>query len=236
MRISHRHRLVFVAVPRSGSTSVRRVLDPHCEVHSVHVSRTDARFPFYHHISASELREHFQRRGWAWNEYRRFAVVRNPFDRAVSLYHHHQRVRAGRVGGLSRTRAMWLRATSPVRTHPTFRAFVRDVLPTSSLARPLRSFLADEGGETLVDDVLRLETLDEELPLYLRRVGIELGDAGVPRVNCTADRAPYPTYYDEATRRRVAEHYGEEIRRFGYRFEGVDRVTSPAPGSSSPRP
>jgi hypothetical protein len=221
MRISHRHRLVFVSVPRSGSTSVRRVLDPHCEVHSVHVSRADARFPFYHHVSALELLEHFERRGWAWNEYRKFAVARNPFDRAVSLFHHHRLIRAGRVPGLAPATALWRRVTFPLRARQTFADFVRHTLPTSSLARPLLGFMADRDGELLVDDILRLETLDEELPDYLRGVGIHLDDDAVPRINRTPNRAPFPSYYDEETRRVVAEHYADEVRRFGYDF-GAD--------------
>jgi len=187
----------------------------------VHVSKTHPGFPFFHHISALELSEHFERHGWDWNEYRKFAVVRNPFDRAVSLFHHHQLLQAGRVHELGRTRAIWRRVTFPLRARHTFQEFVRHVLPASSLARPLRSFVADENGEVLVDDFLRLETLDEELPNYLRGVGIALGGAGIPRINGTAHRAPYPSYYDEETRRLVSEHYAEEIRRFGYVF-GAD--------------
>ena len=74
-------------MPRAGSTTVRKNLDQYSDVKSVHVSETDADFPFFHHMTAAELKAAFESKEWQWDDYRKFCIVRNPYDRLVSLYH-----------------------------------------------------------------------------------------------------------------------------------------------------
>ena len=40
----------------------------------------------------------------------------------------------------------------------------------------------------------------------------------VPRANASTPRGPYQDFYTEATRRRVAELYAEDVTAFGYTF------------------
>jgi len=91
MRISHRYKFVFLSHARTGSQTVRRLLDPFSDVTSVHYSQTDETNPFYNHISALELKNEFDRRCWDWSAYRKFCFTRNPWERVVSLYHHFVR-------------------------------------------------------------------------------------------------------------------------------------------------
>ena len=39
-------------------------------------------------IKKDGSKEIFDKKGWEWSLYRKFCVVRNPYDRVVSLYHH----------------------------------------------------------------------------------------------------------------------------------------------------
>lgn len=80
MRISHRNRFVFISIPKNASTSIRVTLSPHSDIES-----TD-HYPYYHHVEAGVLRKHFARQGWDWNDYFKFAVVRDPWERTVSQY------------------------------------------------------------------------------------------------------------------------------------------------------
>ena len=40
----------------------------------------------------------------------------------------------------------------------------------------------------------------------------------VPRANASTPRGPYQDFYTEATRRRVADLYAEDVAAFGYTF------------------
>ena len=59
MRISHRHRFVFFASPKTGSRSVRKLLDTHAEIHGRPADEVNADFPFYNHMRPLELRAVF---------------------------------------------------------------------------------------------------------------------------------------------------------------------------------
>lgn len=214
MRISHKYKFVFLAFPRTGSTTVRKVLDQYADIKSVHVSQTSRRFPFYHHISAYELKKVFERRGWRWQEYNRFCVVRNPYDRVVSLYHHHKKLR----DRAPNEKHLYERVRDRLVPTPSFRDYVLRLNPRTRLAAPFQKFIGDEAGDPLVDDIMIFEKLDSMLPRYLQSIGVRVGAGDIPHLNASTNRGNYRAYYDEATRRRVHDVYCATIKRFGYSF------------------
>ena len=82
MRISHKHKFVFVAVPKTGCCSARNVLDGFSDVKSVNVRD----HPLRHHTTLMSLQEYFTKEGWEWDKYIKLAGCRNPWDRIVSDY------------------------------------------------------------------------------------------------------------------------------------------------------
>lgn len=218
MRISHQHKFVFLALPRTGSTTVRRVLDAYSDVKSVHIAQTTPQFPFYHHISARELKRIFDDQGWDWFAYRRFCVVRNPFDRVVSLYHHYQKMNADRDKAKKSLANFLKHLYFQLRSEITFAEYVARLDPKGKLTTTLPHFICDEDGAFLVEDVLTFENLATELPAYLRQMNIWINSQEIPILNSSAARQPYASYYTEATRQRVASLYAYEIERFSYTF------------------
>lgn len=216
LRISHRHRFVFLAVPRTGSTTMRRVLDPFSDIRGVHYSRASRDFPFYNHISARDLKLIFERCGWDWRAYRKFCVVRNPFDRVVSLYHHRLAPPAKRERGSSALYRIRNRLTWWFFSPSSFAQFVEGIDQTRGLTKSIGHFAFTPSGETLVDDILRYERLSEDGPEYLRSLGLPAQDLELPNLNMSEGRRPHDEYYDAETRRRVAELYRFEIDHFGY--------------------
>ena len=86
LRISHRHRFIFFANPKTGSRSVREVLDPFSEVHGRPADDVTPDFPFYNHMRPCDLRPVFAQKGWDFDAYFKFVMVRNPWARMVSLF------------------------------------------------------------------------------------------------------------------------------------------------------
>lgn len=69
MAISHTHKLIFVHNPKCAGTSIIRYFD----------------MEDWGHDSASKSKEKYSK---YWNEYKKFTVVRNPWDRFYSNYRY----------------------------------------------------------------------------------------------------------------------------------------------------
>jgi hypothetical protein len=218
MRISHRHRFVFLAYPRTASSTTQRLLDDYSDVLSVHVSETSVDFPFHHHITARELKAEFDRRGWDWFEYRRFCFVRNPYARVVSLFkrRREREARFTRRIHLAGNVANWIFRRLPA--DMAFKAYVLSRSPHRGPAGTLASFIADEDGRPLVDDVLRFERLSVVLPEYMNALGVTICGADIPHLNRSEDRSGYARWYGPMTKRKIETLYAREIEQFGYVF------------------
>ena len=231
MRISHRHRFIFFSNPKTGSESVRKLLDPFSDIAGVPYWERTPEQPFYSHIRPIEVRALFEERGWDYSNYFKFTFVRNPWARLVSLY---EMIHASRSSGsklLGRARSSLLQLT---RGHPTtagFQRWVRTIKTTGSGAGgpanqrwqqygsyTLRAYAGDENGVLLVDDVVRLEDARSRIPGILEKIGLPAGaQADLPRVNVRR-HSPYWTYYDAATTDLVGELYADDIATYNYRF------------------
>lgn len=220
MRISHGYRFVFLSNPRTASRSIRQLLDGYSDIKSVDQTRTSAEEPFYHHMPASQAKKAFDERGWDWASYHRFCIVRNPFTRTVSLYHHYMNRRKyiGRgLAPLPRLRAIVKYKILP---RMSFSTYILRPGKIREIALPLEEFVLDEKGKSLVDDILKYEELAETLPRYLQDIGIDIDPQQIPVLGSSGIQS-YARYYDEGTRSFVEHLYQYELDRFGYRFEDL---------------
>jgi len=78
----------------------------------------------------------------------------------------------------------------------------------------LRDWLCGPDGETVVDFVGRFESLEEDWAKIVERLDI---DAPLPHLN-QGSRGQYATYYDDASRKIVAERFAWAIECFEYSF------------------
>jgi hypothetical protein len=80
VRISHEYKFIWVSKPKTGSTSYRELLDPHCEV------KSQDHGDFYHHSGMAKIKSVFEKNGWDFDSYKKIVPVRNPYKLLVSLY------------------------------------------------------------------------------------------------------------------------------------------------------
>jgi hypothetical protein len=228
MQISHEYKFIFFSFPKTGSESVRAMLEPYSDIHGVPYWEKSDEHPFYSHISPAEVKALFVERGWNYDEYYKFTFVRNPWARLVSLYNMIYFTRPPR--SLAGKLRAWLRRFST----PSFGDWLQSTRPEGEGAGgppnqrwqvygaySLASYILDEDANALVDAVIRLEAIDEDLPAVLERVGIPgARELEIPFVNKRPSKN-YAGYYDDASRTLVAERYGYEIGRYGYRYEDL---------------
>ncbi len=204
MIISHRHRFIFLAVPKTGSQSVRAALRPHLGPGDWEQAdwRTDRRLPVeelaavgHGHLSVRETAPHLDPD--VWSDYLKFAFVRHPWDRFLSA-------------------AWYWNGDRPLfreRTGACLPLLLRSPDVMESLHfRPQRTFLTDDAGEVAVDVVYRYERLENDLHDLGRRLG--LGPLHPPRLN--PSRRPASDPEDHELRAEVTRHYEADFGAFGY--------------------
>jgi hypothetical protein len=207
MILSHRHRFIFFAVPKTGTHAVRFALREHLgETDEEQVQlfvRKTLSYPEiaqlqHGHIRWDEIRPVLGDE--VWNGYFKFAFVRNPWDRFVSYCAFAHR----NTGGFARDPRS---AMHGVIDDPNHRRHL--------LFQPQHRFICNADGTIMVDYVGRHETMQASYDAIADRIGL-------PRQNLQVKNAsthgPWRDYYDDALKRRVAELYERDIELFGYSF------------------
>ena len=143
-----------------------------------------------------------------WNEYFKFAFVRNPWDRTVSLYHFN-----------SQNTEFSERF---VEKYPVFDSWVKDLYECFMFGRanwnciPQHLF-THANGEQVVDFVGRYENLNDDFEIVKSHM-FSCVEEGLSWTN-SSKHDDWKTYYKEqAAIDRVSEIFAEDIEFFGYEF------------------
>ncbi len=220
MLVSYSHRFIFIHVGKTGGMSMREVLKPlAAEPDKFKMRRPpmliDGRpNPMYAvwetmllHAKARDVQKELPSE--IFGEFYKFAIVRNPWDLQVSMYHFI--LREPEAAKHAQVRALG-----------SFDAFVDWVLTTpdpypKGITKLQSEMVTDARGILLVDFVGHYETLAED---YAHVCGVLGIDAPLPHLNRSEHR-DYRTYYNDRTRNLVAEHFRKDIELFDYEFDGI---------------
>jgi len=218
--VSFQKEFIYTKTNKTAGTSVEIFFEPYClppdgyeEAHGRSESVTDygivghrgRKMPsdtlWYNHMPAARIRNYLGPD--VWNQFFKFCVIRNPFDKLVSMYFFH-RSRAG---------------DPPM--DQDFAAIRRDFLTWVKDRRfwdDKNRYLID--GLVCVDYFIRFEALFEGMAEVCRRLGIERDAAELGRFKTGSrltDR-PFSDFYDREAQAIVAETYAFELDHFGYRL------------------
>lgn len=217
MQISYTHQFIFFHVAKTGGISIREALQGYTQepeqfkIKRPPKMRDGKPNPLYEmweafllHAKARDAQKALPAE--VYNNFYKFAFVRNPWDWQVSMYHFILRetthVRHERVKSMNSFEEYleWVIATK--RPYP------------KGATKLQKDVLTDKDGRLIVDFVGRFERLAQDFAHVCQVLNIE---ASLPHRNKTSHR-DYRSYYNESSKRLVEEHFQEDITLFAYSF------------------
>lgn len=217
--LSHRHRFLFVHVAKTGGRSVNLTLAKRCaDSERFNTRKLDPDVDVLGRRIAIEIRT--QATAEQWNSYFKFAFVRNPWDRAVSMFRHIQSSREmnakGKIQYLNEITRRLAIKPDEFKFDIFVRAVLRDrIFDNYHWDKQIYCF-TDENNRNLFDFIGRYESLQKDFDFVCDRLGFFR--IRLPHYNRTR-HAHYSSYYSEETRQIVGELYREDVEMFGYTFE-----------------
>ena len=207
--ISNKYKCIYIHIPKCAGTSIDYAL----------LSRYYSKFDktnkiWEQHASAQQIKSHYASKN-QWNNYFKFAIIRNPFDRIVSSYNFLCR----------RMKPCNFRDRMLFKDFVFRRGEFKDMLYPSLIIKreneyhqigPSFSYLFDENNNLLVDHIGKFENLKEEWGFICEQLKVKL------KLNhhnkYSRDNKHYRDYYDDETKEFVAKTYEKDLEMFEYKF------------------
>lgn len=207
MIISHVHKFIFFAVPKTATHAVRQVLRQHlsAEDWEQQMLTGNQTLPIpeiaqigHGHITVRDLKPHLKQD--MWNGYLKFAFVRNPFDRFVSVCAFLNRDNPS----FTKSPSLWMKE-----------ALQRPRFLQRVLVREQFEQLCDDKLQLAIDSVCRYENLQQNLDAVLAKLSLPSSSLNVLNAS---EHGAYSEYYDEELKGLIADLYRNDIEYFNYAF------------------
>lgn len=190
------NKCIFVHITKTAGTSVAKSLFNY--------------MPY--HYTAIEYRVIYGRKDF--NNYYKFAFVRNPWDRLYSAYRYLS------SGGWNQKDKAWAKIN--IIQFKDFNDFVQQWVCEENINKhihfkPQHEFICDKHKIILVDYLAYFETLENDFN-YICNIMKSEAKLGKHNVNPGLD---YRGVYSDSSRAIVANVYADDIQLFGYDFDGI---------------
>lgn len=212
--ISHTYKCIFVAVPKTASSSIRRILGQPPQFHlNICQIRYNLQYHWTHYggignrLMASlylllPVQKRIDRGNTLFDSYFKFGFVRNPWDRVVSLYLRREGAQMAGTTSFEEF-VSWIRYSSSTSIHPVPHVNQLD-------------WFVDPSGNLLVDFIGKFENLSDDWSYVSKQLGL---DHPLPHVKKNPKRKKhYTAFYTGETKRIIGEKFKTDIEYFGYDF------------------
>ena len=213
MIISHQHKFIFIAIPKTGTTSIETALDPLAQPCMLTGAKESVD---YHNLSKhdklNQVKNIINIDG-----YFSFCFVRNPWARHLGTYfYYHKMIKFWDENPQKKTKwkgvyNAYLKTLSGCDAYPDWVKKIHSQgWAECDSWEPCQFSWASE-----IDFIGRVENLQEDFNTVCDKIGIP--HQQLPHKNKSSHKH-YTEYYDDETREIVAQKYAQDIERFGYEF------------------
>ena len=215
MIISHKHKFIFLKTRKTAGTSVQIALSGVCDIDNDIITGSNIKYDVVDESNAA---------GWnmdkfitnhphppiqdvknavpEWNDYFKFAFVRNPYEIVVSRYHWDIKGKGNQSTSID-----------------GFREWIKGYCTEGG------TYWQDEqwryisiDATTAVDYIGRYETLNEDFDHICEVLNITTDELGFQKSGYR-DKTHYSKYYDENAISLVQQYFAKDISLFDYKFE-----------------
>ncbi|WP_258104791.1 sulfotransferase family protein [Marinoscillum sp. MHG1-6] len=206
MLISHDHKFIFIKPKKVAGSSIQAYLAQFCK-NGINYHRDPKS-----HMKAADVKKMVGEE--VWNSYLKVTVVRNPWDKTVSLYHWRRRKRPLYIH-LRRVLRGWP-WHSPAMRHD-FKSYVKYLFELNDLNADKN--IVRIGGELPDYFFIRFENLHDDMDELCKKLGVDYNPDDLPKKKTGHRKEPgYRQHFDEETKELVRKAHEDEIARFGYEF------------------
>lgn len=193
--ISDKLQLIYIHINRTGGSTIEE------KIFGAKRNKQD-------HRTAQFLAKKFPNR---WQNYFKFCVVRNPWDKMVSMYHH-------------RSQNFWKRKRwdtkhfQPGGKYDTFDKWLNCIAKGyhKYAQRNVTSQIKwiQVGGNIEMDHIIYYDNYTEQVNNLLSWLNI---DASIEVIN-NSNRSNYREYYTKQTKQLIADWFKQDIETFNFKF------------------
>lgn len=213
MIISHRLKYAFIHVPKTGGTSIRKILFSNkmfsYDEKGYYIgqeSPDQTVCELFTHASIYEVNKYLIKLNKIPDEYFKFAFIRNPWDMMVSHYEYYKQYMS-KLPNLDEKEVIKIKAAQN-----SFKNFVNKIPSNWINDRILLN------GVVGVDYLAKFENIQEDSQFIFKKIlGVNYTPIKVPHINKTT-RKPYQEYYDNELQKHIEDEFKDIIQLGNYVF------------------
>ena len=192
--ISYDKKFIFIHINKTAGTSVEKALCEYGQKRTVPKENNDFKMSKQsQHFNYKEYKEFL---GSDYDDYFKFTVIRNPFDRVASYYYGGNAISSGL------NFSDWIINRYQNKNFQDFERMYSDY----------KHWIGDEK----IDLILRFENLSNDFEILKNKLNL---DCELGFHNVTKDRKHYSKYYNEKTKNIIQNFFSDELEKFNYKFE-----------------
>ena len=191
---------IFIHIPRTGGTTVHKVLDKYA-----------ARIP--DHILGVEAKK-------KWPRFFRYTIMRNPYTRMVSCYECQFPREPNHYHLPQEPDSLTFDRYVEIITDGWHDNQDSNGSPNFQHWRPQTDWIFDDDGRLIVDYIGHTETLEKDINEICRLIGVEtIIDVGYKNQSeWRFPRNEYKHYFNDGTRKKVEKYYEKDIEFLKVKF------------------
>ena len=194
----------FIAVPKTGTTSIQAFLSTHCDEYDIPYIKTTEKNRLLNDVAGKHASFAAIQNFYDLTKIQTIGFVRNPWDKVVSWYTY------------LKTNKSSIHALTP---EISFEEFVLNRAPKFVFTES-SAFLKSTLGQINVDFIGRFETIEIDFKRMCNQLNIEWSP--LPKLNESNNKIHYSKFYNEKTKKVVEDYFSVDIETFNYTFELID--------------
>lgn len=217
MLLSTDHKFIFVHIPKTAGSALHNALLPYATLPRRTLLRSALRrLPLVEDATTAHFRIHDTAKkirtklsNEVWDQYYSFAVVRNPFDHAISHYEYMKQYRNKNIAEEFENFSF--------EEYLNHRLSPRNIFDRIFAKMPNQSYFVTENGKILVNKIFKYENLTAEISDLSEKLGGLTLD--VKKTNVTKSRRierKIDYYKNQNSIDLVLELYSEDFDTFSY--------------------